>query len=498
MSKSVAIIGAGIGGLAVGCYLQMNGYETQIFEMHDKAGGLCTAWERKGYTIDGCIQWLWGSSPNNAFYKYWEELGAIQGKQIVNLEELMRIENLDGKSFSLYTNADRLEQEMKQIAPEDAGFIKEFIEAIRRFANFSMPMEKNPELLSVVDYLKMTKVAVKLSSFNKWRITIGEMALLFSNPAMRRFWKQIWEPNMSALNLIMQLAPAHNKSAGYPIGGSIPMTHSIEARYKKLGGKINYRKKVEKIIVENNYAMGVKLADGTTQKADYVVSAADGHETIFEMLEGKFVDGTVRTYYEQFPVFTPLVYVGLGVNRSFKDTPQIVSGIKFELERPIVIGDNENKFLMVRIYNYDPTLAPQGKTVLTCTIDSSYLYWEALRKEINQYNEEKERIAKEVILALDKRFPDLAKDVEMHDVATPLTYYRYTGNWQGTYEGWVPTPKTPPTFVMKKTLPGLENFYMVGQWVMPGGGLPTGVLSGRWVTQLICKKDAKKFITINP
>ena len=62
--KSVAIIGAGIGGLATGCYLQMNGYDTQIFEMHDKPGGLCTAWERKGYTIDGCIQWLIGSSPN--------------------------------------------------------------------------------------------------------------------------------------------------------------------------------------------------------------------------------------------------------------------------------------------------------------------------------------------------------------------------------------------------------------------------------------------------
>jgi phytoene dehydrogenase-like protein len=99
---------------------------------------------------------------------------------------------------------------------------------------------------------------------------------------------------------------------------------------------------------------------------------------------------------------------------------------------------------------------------------------------------------------LDKRFPELSKQVEMVDVATPITYYRYTGNWQGTYEGWLPTPKTPPTFIMNKTLPGLENFYMVGQWVMPGGGLPTGVISGRWMTQLICKKDGKKFVTTKP
>jgi phytoene dehydrogenase-like protein len=40
MGKSVIIIGAGFGGLAVGCYGQMNSYRTTIFEMHDKPGGL--------------------------------------------------------------------------------------------------------------------------------------------------------------------------------------------------------------------------------------------------------------------------------------------------------------------------------------------------------------------------------------------------------------------------------------------------------------------------
>ena len=61
--KSVAIIGGGIAGLCAGCYAQMNGYRSRIYEMHDLPGGLMTAWERKGYTIDYCIHWLVGSSP---------------------------------------------------------------------------------------------------------------------------------------------------------------------------------------------------------------------------------------------------------------------------------------------------------------------------------------------------------------------------------------------------------------------------------------------------
>ena len=76
-SETIAIIGAGIAGLAAGCYAQMNGYETHIFELHDIPGGLCTAWERKDYIFDGCIHYLFGSGPGQPFYSMWEELGAM-------------------------------------------------------------------------------------------------------------------------------------------------------------------------------------------------------------------------------------------------------------------------------------------------------------------------------------------------------------------------------------------------------------------------------------
>ena len=61
--KKIGIIGAGMAGLSAGCYLQMNGYDTEIFEASNSPGGLVTAWKRKGYAIDGCIHGLVGSSP---------------------------------------------------------------------------------------------------------------------------------------------------------------------------------------------------------------------------------------------------------------------------------------------------------------------------------------------------------------------------------------------------------------------------------------------------
>jgi phytoene dehydrogenase-like protein len=45
------------------------------------------------------------------------------------------------------------------------------------------------------------------------------------------------------------------------------------------------------------------------------------------------------------------------------------------------------------------------------------------------------------------------------------------------------------------TIPGLGNFYMVGHWVSPGGGLPAGLITGRIAVKKMCRKDRKKFVT---
>jgi phytoene dehydrogenase-like protein len=41
----------------------------------------------------------------------------------------------------------------------------------------------------------------------------------------------------------------------------------------------------------------------------------------------------------------------------------------------------------------------------------------------------------------------------------------------------------------------LRNFYMVGRWVEPGGGVPASAISGRQVVKRLCKQDGKKFGT---
>jgi phytoene dehydrogenase-like protein len=82
--------------------------------------------------------------------------------------------------------------------------------------------------------------------------------------------------------------------------------------------------------------------------------------------------------------------------------------------------------------------------------------------------------------------------VEVTDVATPYTTWRYTLNFHGSPEGWLPTTKAIMTNI-PRALPGLADFYMAGQWVMPGGGVPPCLYSGKHAVQLLCHHDRRAF-----
>lgn len=496
--KSVIIIGAGIAGLSAGCYAGMNGYRSKIVDAHSLPGGLCTAWKKGGYTVDGCIHWLVGSKPGSPMHQIWEELGAVQGRRFVYADEFLRYEGCDGKVFSLHTNVDKLEQHMREIAPEDAEATRRFCNAARQFLKIGIPVLKPMELMGLGEKMKMVLQLRKLRPFLTWnRRSMTDILAEFKNPLIRKAIAAAWPATFPAGFLLATLAWMNDGTAGYPVGGSLEFSRAIEKRYLGLGGELEYGSRVAKILVSADKAVGVRLQDGREHHADFVVSAADGHATIFDLLEGKYVDDTIRGYYEKLTLFPPLVFVALGINRSFDDVPVLVSSLHFEFPQPLQLANRTLNGIGLHIFNNDPTLAPSGRTTVVCMFPADFFWWKELRQDAQRYREVKEEIADKLIAALERRFPGITAQIEMRDVATPLTFERYTGNWKGSFEGWMTTPQNWMVN-MKKTLPGLGNFWMCGQWVEPGGGLPPAAQSGRNVVQFMCAQDRKKFVTTLP
>jgi phytoene dehydrogenase-like protein len=267
----------------------------------------------------------------------------------------------------------------------------------------------------------------------------------------------------------------------------MPFTRRMLEKYEALGGVFTGRSKVEKILTDGKRATGVRMADGTLKYADYIIGACDLHALMYDMLDGKYVTPKIKKAFAEWTLFNPIVQVSFGINCPVKS--------EFHTYQVIAPGESIGRTTLatgygISNYNHDPLITPEGKCVMKMLFDSPYEIWEDLNGE--EYLAEKERIISDATEKLLRLYPAVNGNIDVVDVATPLTDIRYTGVHRAAYEGFLPTSKN-----MTKTIPnrvkGLENFFLAGQWLFPGGGLPPSAQSGKWLFQWIAKKDKKKF-----
>ena len=495
---SVIVIGGGIAGLASGIYARANGYKTTVFEMHSLPGGLCTSWDREGYVFDGCIHWFVGGKAGTAFRPIWDEVGATD-LELIPHDRLSSVRDLHGNELVLWADLERLERAMLEKWPAEKAAIKELVEGSRAMAKAgSILPDSPPDMMGAFDGLKMlVKSGSALLKMRKYQmLSMDDFSKAFSDPFLRNAIRNaVMEPRFSAMGVLGTLGWFDAGDASWVGGGSLGLARKLEKRLVDLGGTIAYRSKVDRILVENDRAVGVRLADGTEHRADYVIGAADGHATIFEMLEGRYADDRIRSLYDKLEPFSPIIQVSLGVDRDMSAEPWSVVLL---LGRGYRIAGTHVAAVWTHHYSYDAAMAPAGKSSLTTIFGADLDHWQRLKEQgRDAYNAAKDDVARQVIDLVERAYPGTRDKIEVVDVATPTTYVRYTGNWRGSIEGWLLSPenaKAAGPGGLPRKLPGLSNFCMAGQWVWPGGGLPSAVLTGRWAGQTLCADAGHAFV----
>jgi phytoene dehydrogenase-like protein len=496
--KSLIIIGAGLSGLSTGCYAQMNGYRSRILEHHAHSGGVAACWRRGEYLIDGGIHFVMSHRPGTGLYELYRELGIVPACRFVDLPGYGRfIHEASGRSVLLSDDLDQWAAALKSLSPADAQIVDEIIAGGRAMQGLDMSevgLSRPPELTGAMDQVKDLWGMRRLLRYmiGKYGRPVADYAQDICDPVLRTCIEQLFLPEVPVYFIFMLAALVADRQMGLIEGGSSDFVQSIEERYRTLGGEITYKATVEEVLVEDGKAIGVRLADGSEHRADAVVSAADGHRTIFKMLGGRYVDAKIEKRYATWKVFQPLFMISYGVAHEY---PDVLPFATILLENPLTIGPQAVGGIMLRFFNYSRRFAPPGKTVVQVEFETGWDYWNDLQREDRAaYDAEKERIAEEVLARLEAHHPGISAHVEVTDVATPYTTWRYTLNHRGSWGGWLMTPETMSTSI-KRTLPGLSSFYMAGQWVMPGGGVPSCLYSGRHAVQLLCHDDGKPFST---
>jgi phytoene dehydrogenase-like protein len=426
----------------------------------------------------------------------WEELGAVQNRPMIDHDKLLQVCDRDGRTFTVFCDPDQLEAEIAAISPSDAALAKELADGVRAFTAFDMTIlqQKPRHLMTPQEYARlgqhMLPFVLPLIKFGMTQTrTYAER---FSSPFLRQAvacmfgWPEM--PMMAGMQL---LAYMHNGNAGFPAGGSLAFVRAIEQRYLAMGGQISYKAQVEQILVENDSVTGVRLYNDEVHPADVVIAACDGRSTLFHMLDGRYIDNRLRKLYMGDLPLQSMMQVSFGINAEVGRQPHWIT---YLLDEPTLIAGQERSDVSVQHYAFDPSLAPAGKTAMTVLLKSDYDYWQRIYGR-RLYDTEQLQVAEQLLALIERHHPSIRSQVEVTDVATPVSFERYTGNWQGSTCGWLLTPQTMRLMIqgLPKTLPRLRNLYLAGQWVEPGGSVTLCAASGRSAVQMICAADGRPF-----
>jgi len=509
----IIIIGGGISGLTAGIYAMNAGFDAEIYESHTVAGGLCGGWRRNGSLVAGGVHWLTGIKKDTGLRKMWEDVGAIDENTEIFSHDIIATCKNEGTYYHLYADLTKLEEEFLSISPEDAEATKELIRTIKLHQRLPVPVEKPEDFMEGMEKLIFFAPYMKTEkAFPLAGISIAGYVSRFRSPVIRELLLSLVpNTNVGAKTLLKWLAINTAGDAGFPLGGFGAMAQRMQNKFEKLGGKIFFESKVKKINITNGVATGIELENGTAVSADYVISTASPDVLLCELLDGKYEDAYFEkrlntsicdfrfpisdcrisdiahlTSHISYPTFA-LTLIPLIIDA---DMSQFPCRLYFTPKRPVVVNKTELNSLKINHYGYDPAFCQHGKTLAEVLLHcSEYEYWRDLKASSPQiYKEAKEKLAEHVIAEVEAVYPEIQGKIKLLDVATPVTFQRYTGNFRGSY---VPFCTMPHIEYENHSgvITGIKNLYLAGQWVFPDGGLPMAAIGGKYAVQRICKQE---------
>lgn len=268
------------------------------------------------------------------------------------------------------------------------------------------------------------------------KIDMKDMADKFKHPLLKALITDYLPQEYQASSLIVSYATVACGNGDVPAGGSLAMTERIEERFKKMGGRLYCSSAVKRIVIEGNRALGIKLENNEMIPAEYVICATDTMEMFDNIIGRKYMNKKWRSCYndeQNYPLFSGF-QIAYSIDTKFYQNTDTVF---FDCE-PFEMNGKMIHRMSVKSYQYEPTFAPEGKTVLQVNLiqyDDDYRQWKSLSKD--EYKRKKNELAKVVEEKILRQFPELIGHIDLLDCWTPVTYERYCNSYHGAYMSFI-------------------------------------------------------------
>ena len=495
----VIVVGSGIGGLTNAALLSLLGQKVCVLEQHYTAGGYTHAYEREGYEWDVGVHYIGEVHKPSTMRRMfdvisegrlkWAEMDPVYDKVI-----------LKDKEFNFIAGRENFVDELAKHFPNERKIIEDYVQLIRKissetpkfFAGQAMPswMSKaynlvRPFLVSK-EFFKTTRDVLEGMTQNQELISV-----------LTGQWGNYGQAPADASFLMHALIAKHYLAGGaYPVGGAADIARSIIPTIQKSGGEVFSYADVDEILVKNNSAYGVRMADGSEILAKKVISNAGFMNTIEKLLPKESQQKhKVNTWTDNLHRSSAhlCIYAGfkgtaeeLGLNSTnlwiYPDGDHEGNLAKYN-------ADPEAEFPLVYISfpsSKDPDWENRfpGKSTVEIVTPAKmdwFKQWEGTQwqQRGEDYDAFKERLSQRLLEKLFERHPQLRDKLDYFELSTPLStnwYQKTSGGEMLALDHFVERfkqsclhPQTP-----------VKNLYMTGSDVMTagvGGALMGGVMS---------------------
>ena len=480
------VIGSGIGSLTTaGLLAGLAKKRVLVLEKHSTPGGLTHAFRRQGASWDVGLHYVGDMAPGARPRQIIDYLtgGKLSWVQMPDSYDRFYLPKL-GVNLDVPSDAGVYRQRLEALFPKEKRALKRYFKDVARaysWMTLNYVRQVVPQQVA-----PLVALAQKMHSSLACETTAHYMNRRFRDPALRTLLTTHWgdygvEPERSAFVAHAMIVGHYMNGAWFPQGGSGQISRMIEEKIRANGGEIRVSQSVEKILVENGRAVGVRVTDTSgahsvtyEEHAPIIVSGVGASETYNRLLTTQGSTGKLTEAIRE-----SIARMGYGgtaviVYLTLDHYPEGIDGSNIWINE----GDGLQtpSALTAALMNGTPQTAfvsfpglKAGDQHATAEIVSfveagAFRTWEDTLKGDRgcDYDVLKLTMARGLIALVDRTLPGFAHCVRYEEVATPLTIEHYTSHSQGCFYG---LPLTPQRFTAGLTTPEtpIPGLFLTGQ-----------------------------------
>lgn len=493
MAKKVIIIGSGFGGLGAAVRLAARGFDVEIIEKRDKAGGRGYLYEINGFKFDG------GPTVITAPFMF-DDIFAAAGRkredyiQFVPVNPFYRIFDHTGRKFDYNNDHDFILNEIGRINPADKANYERFIATTRAIFQKGFVELADQPFLHFTDMLKIAPDLIRLQSYKSVYQYVSQFVQDDFLRQIFSFHPLLVGGNPFDTTSIYAMIHYLEREWGvhYAVGGTGAIVDALVKVFAELGGKIRLSTEVSEIVIQNRRVTGVRLADGSVLPADFVVSNADVAWTYRYLINERHRRQFTNWRIDQYKYSMSLFVLYFGTRKEYKDSKLAHHNIILSPRYKPLLDDIFNKRVLAEDFSLylhmptltDPSMAPAGCETFYVLSPVPHLDakvdWTKMarpyRDKILQFLEE-------------NYLPDLRANIVAEHYIDPLHFQNTLNSYKGAAFSVQPILRQSAWFRPHNRSEEFENLYFVGAGTHPGAGLP-GVLSSSIITDRLIAQAA--------